>query len=270
MPPGQAPRRVATAWITLKTFMNHRQQLQQLSKLLTTILARRPDEFGLIPDDEGFVTIKELLRALGETDGWRHIRRSHINELMLAETAPPVEVRDNRIRAADRRNLPAPRSCEDPPRLLYTAIRKKAYPAVLQKGLRPAAGKFVVCAAQRETAERLGRRKDNDPVVLTVHTVKTAGLGIAFYRFGQEIYLAEFIPAETVSGPPMPKAPEPPAHAEKSEKTKTDDYHRQAKAGSYTITAQDLAPPPAQGKNRGKGKKKQLSWKQERRQRRRR
>ncbi|MFW5875013.1 MAG: RNA 2'-phosphotransferase, partial [bacterium] len=59
--------------------------MQQLAKLLSYILEKRPDEFGLIPDEQGYVSIKELLKVFAETEGWRHIRRSSINELMLSQ-----------------------------------------------------------------------------------------------------------------------------------------------------------------------------------------
>jgi len=43
---------------------------QNLAKMLAYVLGRRPDEFGLIPDAEGFVRIKDLLKALHEEEGW--------------------------------------------------------------------------------------------------------------------------------------------------------------------------------------------------------
>jgi len=41
--------------------------------MLTYILAYRPDEFGLVPSEEGFVRYKDLLKALHEEDGWRTV-----------------------------------------------------------------------------------------------------------------------------------------------------------------------------------------------------
>lgn len=247
--------------------MTPKQQLQPFSRILAYILERRPDEFGLIPDKDGFVTIKELLKALSETDGWRHIRRSHFNELLLVDPDPPVEIADNRIRAKNRDQLPAVRPCTDLPRLLYTAIRKKAYPAVKEKGLRATKESPVMCTADPQSAEQLGRRKDNQPVVLTIHTTKTAAREIEFTRFGEHLYLAETLPPETFTGPAMPKIPE----AANQEKTKdsAEQYRQKARAGTYTVDPRDIPAPP-ETKKPGKAKKKQISWKQERREKRRR
>jgi hypothetical protein len=52
---------------------------QSLAKLITYILGRRPDEFGLVTDTEGFVKIKELLKAITEEAGWKYVRRSDLN-----------------------------------------------------------------------------------------------------------------------------------------------------------------------------------------------
>ncbi|MBS3732122.1 MAG: RNA 2'-phosphotransferase [Desulfobacterales bacterium] len=248
--------------------MNHRQQMQQFSKLLSYILERQPDEFGLIPDQEGFVGIKELIKALGETQGWRHIRRSHLNELMLAQSDPPIEIRENRIRGKTRDHLPAARPCGELPKTLYTFVRKKAWPVVVEKGVRRAGQDRIVCTPDRETSERLGKRKDNQPVVLTVHTDKAEALGIEFTLLGS-LYLAEYLPPETFTGPPLPKMPEQDKKAKKSEDT--DEYRKKAGAGSYTIRAEDLPPARNEAKpKKGKGKKKDPDWKQEQRKKRRR
>lgn len=247
--------------------MTPQQQIQQFSRILAYILERRPDEFGLIPDADGFVFIKDLLKAFSETDGWKHVRRSHFNELMLTSPDPPVEIKENSIRAVNRQQLPSRQPCENPPKLLYTAIRKKAYPAVRENGLRAGRQGFVVCTADAKYAEQLGRRKDNQPVILTVHTTKTEVHGIRFAMFGENLYLAETLPPDTFTGPAMPKIPE--ASDQTQAKDEAAEYRRKARAGTYTIDPRDLAPPP-ETKSPGKGKKKQISWKQERKEKRRR
>lgn len=76
--------------------MTQPKSLKQLSKFLGYILGYSPCEFGLIPDSDGFVKIKELLKAVCEEDGWRHVRWNHIREIMITETHPPIEVQENR------------------------------------------------------------------------------------------------------------------------------------------------------------------------------
>ncbi|MFP4453644.1 MAG: RNA 2'-phosphotransferase [Desulfobacterales bacterium] len=252
--------------------MNHKKQMQQLAKLLSYILEKRPDEFGLIPDDKGYVSIKELLKAISETDSWRHIRRTSIKELMLSEVDCPVEIHENRIRGKNREDLPSARICKQPPKTLYTAIRKKAYPIVAEKGISPRADTPVICWSDRKTAERLGKRKDNDPVVLTIHTDKAVQKEVKFLQFGESLFLADFIPAETFSGLPLPKMPEKAKQEEKGKKEKIKDQKKKTEGGSYQVEPKHIDPLRTEEpkSKKGKGKKKDPSWKKEQRKNRRR
>ena len=53
--------------------MDADKKQKQLSKLIQYILGRNPYEFGLVPDREGFVKIKELLKALNEETLFRNV-----------------------------------------------------------------------------------------------------------------------------------------------------------------------------------------------------
>ncbi len=46
--------------------------LEDLAKVLTYLLCHRPDEFGLVLDPEGFVSVKQLLQALAGEKGLAH------------------------------------------------------------------------------------------------------------------------------------------------------------------------------------------------------
>ena len=49
--------------------MSLQRSPKQLAKLIDYILSRRPDEFGLVPDKDGYVKIKDLLKAV---HAWIH------------------------------------------------------------------------------------------------------------------------------------------------------------------------------------------------------
>ena len=73
--------------------------LKKQARFLKYILGLRPDEFGLVPDRDGYVKIKDLLKAVHEEAGWRSFRQANINEMMLSLAPPPLEISENRIRA---------------------------------------------------------------------------------------------------------------------------------------------------------------------------
>ncbi len=62
------------------------------SKLLSYVLGRRPYEFGLVLDENGFVSMQILLKAIGEEKDWKFIREAHFHELLIQEPDPPIEL----------------------------------------------------------------------------------------------------------------------------------------------------------------------------------
>ena len=226
---------------------------QSLAKLLAYILGRRPDEIGLVTDTNGFVKIKDLIKALTEEEGWKYVRRSHINEILYSLTDPPFEISDKQIRAKCRDQLSLPKPVQDLPKLLFTCIRKRAYRSVLDKGIFPAGYHQVVLSSNRELAVRIGKRTDHDPVVLTIQVQKSIAKGVTFYQTGESLYLAEFIPTSCFSGPPLPKEwPEP------KKPDNSDEAGRPKMAGSYPVNLADPARSPPAG---GKSQKRQMDWK---------
>lgn len=228
--------------------MAQQKLIKQLAKFMTYVLGRSPSEFGLSPDTEGFVPIKEFLKALAEEDGWHHVRRGLIEEAQISLPSPPFEIVENRIRATDRSKLAKPVPSEDPPKLLYTCIRKKAHAAVLNKGIFPQAHDRVILSSDKKMALRLGRRKDSTPVLLTVQAQLSEEGGVVFYHAGGEIYQARFIPAGCFTAPPLPKKT---VEAKKTAKSK-----KLPKLPEIETDLHETAPKETRTRERG-------SWKED-------
>ncbi|MBW2250831.1 MAG: RNA 2'-phosphotransferase [Deltaproteobacteria bacterium] len=189
--------------------MVQRKSPKQLSKFISYVLGRKPGEFGLVPDDNGYIKIKEFLKAICEEDGFRYVRRSHIDEILISLTNPPIEIHNNHIRAKFRDGLPNQKQTQNLPKLLYTCARRKAYPEVLVKGIFPMDFKKVILSSTPDMAERIGKRKDQFPVLLTVQTQKSIQQGIIFYEAGETLFIAESIHTGCFTGPPLPKQKTP-------------------------------------------------------------
>lgn len=216
--------------------MGQRKKTEKLAKLVSYILERKPDEFGLVPDDGGYVKLKELLKALCEEEGWSHVRRSHIDEILLTLRNPPVEISDNRIRAKNRDRLPKRMPSENPPKILYTCVRRRAHEHVFNKGVSPSEGENVVLSSDLSMAEKIGKRIDRSPVTLTVQVRNAANKGVVFQSFGESLFLSGPIPAECFTGPPLPKEkPETKKQKEPKEKEPPKE------PGSYFIDMKDGA-----------------------------
>jgi len=230
--------------------MRQQKSLKQLSKLIGYILGRKPDEFGLVTDPDGFVKIKELLKAICEEDTWKYVRRAHIEEILITLPNPLIEIKENRIRATDRDNLPDHALAANPPKLLYTCVRRKAHPMVMEKGIFPMGHPHVILSSSRDMAERMGKRSDRMPVVLTINTTKMVDQRESFYRAGDSLYLAATVPPGCFTGPPAPKQ-----KAEVKKDASPEVEKKQRLSGSFLIDFTNVSDPKRTPPRRKKSEK---------------
>ena len=228
------------------------RQLEGLARMLTYILAHRPDEFGLVLSAEGFIPVKQLLQALAAEPGWSFVRRYHLDQLAGLMSPPAFEVQGELIRSlkpepAELRRPPG----EPPPALLYAAIPPKAHARVWEEGLKPPPDRELVLAATPDTALKLARRRTPDPILVTIQAQAAARRGTSFTGYGEGLYLAPALDRDLLQLPPPPPAPEKP---------KVEKARPQAPTpGSFFPDLPGMLQPPA--KYQGKRKKDEPEWK---------
>ena len=217
-------------------------------KFLAYVLGRHPDEFGLLPNQEGFVPVKELLKALHEEEGWRHVRSGLLNELLISASPAPIEIDGNLIRAADRDRLPKIIEAVHLPKVLYIAIRRKAYTSAIEKGLRSGGNIGLVLSLDKAMALRIGKRRDNQPVLLSVQVKKTQEQNVVYHQFGKNLFLTDRIPAGTFRGPAPPK-PKPVAPRDGAKKV-SEPLPAEPTAGSYLVAIEEQVDPKQSARQR--------------------
>jgi len=188
--------------------MRQRQQQQEgLSRLLSYMLGRRPDEFGLVPDAEGWVAVKEVVRVLVQEKAYAFVRMSHLEELAHLVQSPRIELAEGRVRARERGELPQAQPVTDRlPALLYHAITAKSHPAAVRHGLHPGPSGWLTLTDTPEMARRIGERRDPKAVLATVQAQVVMRAGITFFRYGERLYLTrDPIGPEFVRLPPLPQ-----------------------------------------------------------------
>jgi putative RNA 2'-phosphotransferase len=244
--------------------MGRRKDPHQLCKLLTYILGCRPDEFGLVPDEKGFVRVKDLIKAICEEPGWGYVRRSHLNEVLLIHRDHPFMLESASIGMSDFSSPTQVVPVGDVPKLLYHCVRRKAYPVVSRRGIMPMGQHGVFLALTEDMALRMGKRRDPKPVLLTIQARQAAEDGVVFRRQGELIYTVAHIPVGCFTGPPLPPErardeKEGPRQVEAS-----GDGNR-VKPGSFTFDLERSEELHRQAVKR-KGIKKDIAWKKEARQ----
>ena len=107
-----------------------------------------------------------------------------------------------------------------------------------------------------------GRRRDPEPVLLTIHAKKAFEEGKKFFKHGEMMFTTPYLPADYLVGPPLPR--EKKKETPKQEKVPPSEQL----AGSVVFDPERSRALHRPGQRR-KGSKKEIGWKQDvRRQRR--
>jgi putative RNA 2'-phosphotransferase len=238
--------------------MGRQKDPRQLEKLILYILARRPDEFGLVPDDQGFLRLKDLLKAISEEPGWGYVRKSHIQEVLLTSCEKSFVLENDKIRAVFRDRILNPDEEIIPPKLLYHCVRRRAYPVVCRRGVIPLGQPRVLLATTEKLAQRIGRRRDPAPVLLTIQAKRAFEAGVKFSKQGEFIYMTDHVPVGYFTGPPLPKEKK----KEDSKPKKESVAIPEALPGSFTFD-RERSRALQQQQLRQKGLKKEIAWKKD-------
>ncbi len=233
--------------------MGRQKGPKQLEKLISYILGRRPDEFGLVLNDQGFVRLKDLLKAISEEPGWGYVRKSHIHEVLMTSCEKSFVIDNDKIKAVCRDDAPA--GVEDivPPKLLYHCVRPRAYPVVCRQGIIPLGQPRVYLSTTEELAQRMGKRRAPVPVLLTVQAQRAFKAGVRFSKQGDFIYITDHVPVGYFTGPPLPK--------EKKKEAPPVAIPEDA-PGSFTFQL-ERSRTLQQQRLRRKGLRKEIVWKKD-------
>jgi putative RNA 2'-phosphotransferase len=224
------------------------RQLEALARLLAYMLGHRPDEFGLVLDNDGFIPLNQLLRALSHEPGWGFVRRQHLDQVVSLMQPPAFELVEESIRSLSPGPLPQRRPGETPPPLLYAAIPPKAHERVWQEGLKAAVAQELVLTRSKDMALKLGKRRSPAPILVTIQAQAAAKAGIPFSGYGEDLFLATGLPRDFLQLP----APPPPV-----EKPKPVKPAAPPTPGTFLV---ELGQPAAKPPHR-RGKKEEPAWK---------
>jgi putative RNA 2'-phosphotransferase len=210
----------------------HLRKVTRLGLLMSYILGNKPYEYGLVPDREGYIALKDLLKAIGDEPAMGYVRESHVREVLLHDRDGTFAVDGKRIRSTQRSFSAVNREQKylPPPKILFKGVKRKTYAHVLESGLLPGAKEFVEMTSDKGLALRVARRYDQDPIVVEVRAGAANKKGIPFYPFGDSLYLADSVPPSFIIGPPPPK--------EASVKKESGEKREGVAPGSFVLKAE--------------------------------
>lgn len=176
-------------------------RLVQISKASSYALRHAPQKFGLELDEEGFVTIDELLAGLNakrpEHDPATH---QDLEQIIAESDKQRHEIVDDKIRALYGHSTAQKieRTPTTPPAILYHGTSHKAAKIILSEGLKSMRRQNVHLSVDVETAHLVGLRRDDDPIILVVDAAAAAAAGCNFYQGNDKVWLSDAIPAEFI------------------------------------------------------------------------
>ncbi|HDM79336.1 MAG TPA: hypothetical protein ENG51_23170 [Deltaproteobacteria bacterium] len=238
-----------------------KKKAKRLLKFLSYVLCHSPDEFGIFLDGDGSISIKELLWAVKEEDGWSYMRESHLKDLILLGFDPPYRLEGKKIVLNDSIKKPY-YPVEQPPRTLFYAARLKACYHIYNHGLKAAGRPFLPLCRTKELALRIGKRRDKSPLLLEINAEEAFLEGIIFRAHGENMFLAEEIPSRFISGPPLPEREVKKTKEKKLKKPKEIEAVPEALPGSFFLDL-ERDPDVARKKERDRKRRKGPAWKRE-------
>lgn len=172
-----------------------------LSRLVSHALRHEPWLYELEPDEQGWVGLDQLVRALTELGGaGADVDEAAVRDMVGASEKKRHEIQDGRIRARYGHSLPgritlAPAS---PPERLFHGTSPAVWEVVPREGLRPMSRQYVHLSADVPTALGVGRRKSSRPVLLVVDAAAAVASGVQFHAGNERVWLADRVAAEHV------------------------------------------------------------------------
>ena len=173
------------------------RNLKLISKKISYILRHAPEQYGLVLDGQGYVSVDDLLAVLRKAHpDWAHLNEDDLHEMILESSKKRHEIKRAKIRAlyghsTNEKIIKIPAT---PPGLLYHGTSPDTAKVILDTGLKPMNRQYVHLSEDSETAKQVGLRKSKTPVILTIDALKANRAGVQFYLGNEKIWLADFIP----------------------------------------------------------------------------
>lgn len=136
----------------------------KLSKTVSYILRHEPEKYGLQLENEGWVEIECLCRAV-EQDDFKKVTKFDLITMIEKSKKRRHEIVDSKIRATYGHSVNSKINYEKsiPPEFLYHGTARRFIENILKEGLISRDRQYVHLSSDLETAISVGKRYDDKP-----------------------------------------------------------------------------------------------------------
>jgi putative RNA 2'-phosphotransferase len=173
---------------------------------MSVALRHDPATFDLDLDENGWTTLQALVTAIAARPQWNWVQPQHIRQVVETSDKQRFEINGDLIRARYGHSRAARPSYQPvtPPEILYHGTPRRNLAAIRRYGLKPMSRQYVHLSATPEMALQVGRRRDDQPLLLMIRAAAAHAAGLIFGTpsGGQDnVYLAEAVPPEFITFP---------------------------------------------------------------------
>ncbi|HUV24813.1 MAG TPA: RNA 2'-phosphotransferase [Methanomassiliicoccales archaeon] len=180
-------------------FLMNEDELERIGRTMAGALRHFPENFSLVMDDQGFVNLRDFVRALQSHQKRFHwVRPHHIIAVIETDPKGRYQVSNESIRATYGHSieLDLRLPTDNIPEELYYPTTPEEADIILETGLKPSDRKMVHLSKTYGDAMNAGRVRTDDPIILAIDVERAITDGYAVGRAGRTVYLAKEIPAE--------------------------------------------------------------------------
>ena len=170
-----------------------------LSKTIAHALRHKPECYGLVLDDVGSVDVYLLLAALRKLKEFSNVNIEDIYRVVANDKKGRYAILDNKIRAISGHSFKQKiiHKEKEPPKVLFHGTSHAALGSIMKSGLLPMKRQYVHLSSNIDIALEVGKRKDDNPVILVIDTINAKAEGVIFYESNSG-YLSTPIPAKFI------------------------------------------------------------------------
>ncbi len=174
-------------------------EVEKIGRTLAAIL--RHGKFGLDMDDQGNVSIKEVMVKIRDRNprmNW--LRARHIEALVDTDPKGRYAISGGKIRATYGHTIPLDirLDCENIPDELFYPATHEEVDILLETGIFPADRAMVHLSLTYKDAYRVGSVRTDDPVILMIDTGVCMELDSDIGRAASTVYLCKSVPADAI------------------------------------------------------------------------
>ncbi|UCE21760.1 MAG: RNA 2'-phosphotransferase [Candidatus Aminicenantes bacterium] len=170
----------------------------KVSKFLSFTLRHAPQNYGLSLDRYGFAEFRMVLKIL--TKRFPGLEDEDVKNIVMNDPKKRFQIDDQRIRARYGHSVFVEplEECRAVPSFLFHGTSPRSLNSIFKRGLIPEKRRFIHLSLSVEEALKVGRRKDNNPVVLKVDTQRASQDGLVFWKEAN-VYLTKTVAPQYIS-----------------------------------------------------------------------